>query len=125
MSEVQFNSLKGNYGYYLNDESKAAPEEKAEQQASVAPETKSADPSKVLDALSFMGAQNLVNVSGKSPVNPADFLSSDRISDIESSMIDFEDGTEEYAQAIKSEFGNMFSEETIYALAAEAFALDA
>ena len=51
--------------------------------------------------------------------------SDDRIKGIEDSMKLFEEGTEKYADAIKQEFGNMFSEDTVYALAANAFALDA
>lgn len=125
MSEVHFGGLSGNYGYYQNDNSNKKAEENNFHQASVAPEAKSADPSKVLDALSFMGAQNFVKVTGKAPVNPSDFLSDDRIKGIEDSMKLFEEGTEKYADAIKQEFGNMFSEDTVYALAANAFALDA
>ena len=125
MSEVHFNGLSGNYNYYQSDDSKKKAEEKNIQQASSAQEAKSADPNKVLDALSFIGAQNFVKVAEKTPVNPSDFLSDDRIKNIEDSMKLFEEGTEKYADVIKAEFGNVFSEDTVYALAANAFALDA
>ena len=122
MSEVHFGGPSGNYGYYQNDNSNKKAEENNFHQASVAPEAKSADPSKVLDALSFMGAQNFVKVAGKAPVNPSDFLSGDRIKRIEGLMKLFLEGKEKNDDAIKNEFGNMFCEDKVYVLAANAFA---
>ena len=125
MSEVQFNGLSGNYGFYLNNDSKSASEEETVQNSSVMAEVQSADPDKVMEALSFIGVQNYLNVSGKMPVDPADYLSEERIGDIEDSIKLFEEGTDAYAEAIKAEFGDLFSEDTVYALAANAFALNA
>lgn len=125
MSEVQFNGLSGNYGFYLKNDSKSASEEETVQNSSAASEAQSADPDKVMEALSFIGAQNYINVAGKMPVDPADYLSEERIGDIEDSIKLFEEGTDVYAEAIKAEFGDLFSEDTVYALAANAFALNA
>lgn len=122
MSEIKFN-VGSNYGFYQKDDSKPAAKEEAAKEAPVAPETKSVSADKVLDAMSFIGAQNIVHVNGKMPVNPTDFLSDDRIASIEDSMAEFEKGVEKYQKAIEAEFGSIFSEDTVLALAANAFAL--
>ncbi|MCD8024332.1 MAG: hypothetical protein LUE64_02230 [Candidatus Gastranaerophilales bacterium] len=124
MSEVQFSGLKGNYSFYQKDDSAAVTDEAKTQETGVSSEAKGADPDKVMDALAYIGAQNLVNISGKMPVNPADYLSEESIASIEESMTQFEEGVEKYADVIKAEFGGMFSEDQVYALAAGAFALE-
>jgi len=123
MSEVKFNGLNSNYAFYQANAKQAKTEEqKADSQpAAVQKEQVSAD--KVLDAMTILGAQNFANVQ-KADVDPAKFLSADRISDIESSMAAFEKGVETYASAIKAEFGNALSETEVYSLAANTFALE-
>ena len=123
MSEIKFN-VGGNYGFYQKNDSKPVAKEDATKEAVVKSEAKSVSADKVLDAMSFLGAQNLANVSGKMPVNPTDFLSDDRIKSIEDSMAEFEKGVEKYQQAIKAEFGSIFSDDTVLSLAANAFALE-
>lgn len=123
MSEIKFN-VGGNYGFYQKNDSKPVAKEDATKEAVVKSETKSVSADKVLDAMSFLGAQNLANVNGKMPVNPTDFLSGDRIKSIEDSMAEFEKGVEKYQQAIKAEFGSIFSDDTVLSLAANAFALE-
>lgn len=124
MSEIKFNSLGGNYGFYQKDDSKPEIKEEAKNQAP-SQESKGVAPDKVLDALSFMGAQNFAQVNKPSIPDVSKYLSDDRIASIEDSINNvFDKGVEKYAEAIKAEFGNAFSEETIYALAANAFAVN-
>lgn len=124
MSEVQFGGLKGNYGFYQKDNVKPQEKEAAKETQKAPEKTESANPEKVLDALNLMGAQNFAQVQGKLSVNPAKYLSDERISSIEASMADFEKGVNKYAEAIEAEFGSAFSEDTKLALAANAFALN-
>lgn len=77
----------------------------------------------VLDSMNLMGLMNKAQIGVKS-VNPRDYLSEDRIKDIEESMGIFEKGVEEHAKVIREEFGQIpLSEATINALAAQAFSL--
>lgn len=124
MSEVKFNGLNSNYSYYQTNSKKQSEEQKAEVNQD-APKKETVNADKMLDAMSLIGAQNFIGVQNKAEVNPAKFLTEDRISDIESSMAMFEQGVETYADAIKAEFGNAISEAEVYSLAAKAFALEA
>ena len=70
-----------------------------------------------------MGQQNYAIISAKtSEIDPAKILSPEQIAGIESSAQTFEEGVELYAGAIRGEFGAILSEDTIYALAAKAYA---
>lgn len=124
MSEVQFNGLKGNYGFYKQDDSKPA-EEKAEEKVVVAQENKGVAADKVLDAMQLLGAQNFAQVKNNTTVNPKDHLTDERITSIENSMNVFEKEVQKYADVIKAEFGSTLSEDAIMALAANTFALQA
>ena len=85
-----------------------------------------ANPEGILDALGIAGMQNLAFIS-KSEVqapNPSDFLSQERISDIEASMAEFEAGVNNIVNVLDGEFPGLFDDEQKYALAANIFAAE-
>ena len=124
MNNLHINNFGGNYGFYDHDDAKAKKEEKEVKEEVIVNKLETVEPEKVLDALNLLGAQNMAKVS-KTQINPADFLSEERIASIEESMKLFEQGVEKYAGAVKEEFGNAFSDNVVYALAAEAFSREA
>ena len=85
--------------------------------------TKSVDRDDLLNAMDLVGLQNKPQVgsAGVKDVNPADFLSGDRISDIEAMMAEFESGVGAIEQVIMEEFPELSEAET-KALAARIFA---
>ena len=125
MSEIKLNGLNSNYGFYQKDDSEPAVKSDVQKSEPKAPETKSVNPDKVFDVLDVLGRQNAINDQGKVSIDPKDYLSEDRIASIESSIAEFEKGVEKYANAVREEFGGVFSEDTVLAVAANAFALNA
>jgi len=121
MSNVHINNFGNNYGFYQNKPSKPQVEKEVKEEAAVAPKHEAVEASEIMSAMNIMGAQNLAHVTAKNQVNPTDYLSAERIASIEDSMKLFEQGVEKYAGAVQKEFGDIFSDETVYALAAEAF----
>jgi len=85
--------------------------------------TSSANPKDVMDALGLAGMQNLAFVSKAEAkeINPSDYLSEERISDIEAMMAEFEAGVETAANTIEAEFPGMFSAEQKNTLGAQIF----
>lgn len=76
-------------------------------------------------ALGMVGAQNMAFISKTDKVpNPSDYLSDERISDIEAAMAEFESGVDEIANTIEAEFPGMFAADQKNALAAEIFAAE-
>ena len=76
-------------------------------------------------ALGMVGAQNMAFISKTDKVpNPSDYLSDERISDIEAMMAEFDSGVESYANTIEAEFPGMFDEASKNALAAQIFAAE-
>lgn len=77
----------------------------------------------VFNALTVAGLQNKaqINAVSKKEVNPADYLSAERIADIEAMMGKFDDGVQFTANIIGSEFPTM-AESSKQALAAQIFA---
>lgn len=126
MSEVKFNNfgINNNYGAINDKENLKKETEKKDEGQPVVAQQKSAEADKVLDALNLIGAQNFAQIS-TTKIDPARFLSDERIASIEESMKLFEKGVEKYAGAIKEEFGSNLSEEAVYALAAETFGREA
>ena len=96
-------------------------------EAKVSSEAKNANinPESVLDTLDIQGAYNRAQVvkTEKKEVNPADYLSEERISDIEAMMDKFENGVQFMADNIKAEFPSL-SDDSAYALAAKMFAAE-
>lgn len=122
MSNVHINNFGNNWGYYQKQQTANSQNEKeVQKEAPVAPKQKGVEADEIFSALNALGAQNFATVSGKNQINPADFLSEERIASIEDSMKLFEKGVEKYAGAIQEEFGDAFSDDVKYALAAEAF----
>ncbi len=84
------------------------------------------DPNSVMSALGNMGAYNLISINKAEAqaVNPADYLSEERMSDIEAMMAEFETGVDAIGNQIEAEFPGMFSVANRNALAAEIFAAE-
>ena len=83
------------------------------------------NPEKMLDAMETQGLQNLaqVNMVSKKEVNHAEFLTEDRIADIEAMMGDFEAGVGKIADVLEDEFP-MLSPDNRLAFAAHIFAAE-
>jgi len=101
-----------------SDEKQEAPK------ANVGGETKSIDSEALFNAMNIAGLQNKVNISSveRREINPADYLTEDRISDIEAMMGKFEDGVGTIANAIEAELPGFFAEDVKNALAAKIYA---
>lgn len=78
----------------------------------------------VFSALNIAGMQNLsqINRSERKEINPADYLSADRIADIEAMMGKFDDGVSKVADTIEQELPGFFAADAKNALAAKIFA---
>ena len=122
VNQVRFgmNSVGANATSTKGKDAKAEEKANDEVKTSVA---KEASPESVMSALSAMGSQNLafVSVAPKKEVNPADYISPERASDIEAMMANFEVGVNEIVFALEDEFSGMLSDESKYALAASIF----
>lgn len=90
------------------------------------PQSKQLSADEMFNALNIAGMQNMaqVNRTGSKMVNPSDYLSEDRISDIEAMMAGFEAGVDQIANTIEGEFPGMFAADQRYALAANIFAAE-
>ena len=83
------------------------------------------NPDSILTAMGYEGAYNMMQINKSNSlnnVNPSDYLSEERISDIEAMMAEFETGVNNTANVIEGEFPGMFTEEQKNALAAQIFA---
>ena len=78
----------------------------------------------MFSAMNIAGLQNKaqINKAETKAVNPSDYLSEDRISDIEAMMAEFDSGVNEIANTIEAEFPGVFADDKKYALAANIFA---
>ena len=108
-------------------QSEAKKSEKREEEsakANVGSEAKNFDAEAVFDALNIAGLQNKAQIAHteKKEVNPSDYLTEDRISDIEAMMGKFEDGVGKIADAIEAELPGFFAADAKNALAAKIFA---
>ena len=123
VNQVRFGNYSiGNHQAQTKKDNKELGENsKQEVQASLVSEK---SPEGVMDALNIAGMQNFaqVNIVGKKEVNPADYLSNDRMSDIEAMMADFELGVDQIVDVLEDEFPGMLSDEKKLALAAQIFA---
>lgn len=81
------------------------------------------DPEAVFDTLNVQGEYNRANIvrTEKKEINPSDYLSDERIADIEAMMDEFDNGVKVMAESIKAEFPSL-SDDTAYALAANIYA---
>ncbi len=77
-----------------------------------------------LNALNIAGMQNIAQISRveRKEVNPADYLSAERVADIEAMMGKFEDGVDSVANVIEQELPGFFAADVKNALAAKIFA---
>ncbi len=123
MSEIHLRGSIGNWNFYQNQNPKTENKEIKETKSDLSQnEAKQANPNNVLDALNVIGKQNIAMISvNNQEIDPAKYLSDDRIASIENSMAEFEKGVSKYSEAIKKEFGNVLSDDAINELAANAF----
>ena len=123
INQVRF----GNYSLGNPKTASQKNEGKAEEKAKNAVnegETQKFDVENLFNAMNIAGLQNKAQIekASKKEVNPADYLSESRVSDIEAMMGKFENGVNEIANAIEVEFPQTFSQAQKNALAARIFA---
>lgn len=104
--------------------SDAKQSENAQAQASKENVNVSYNPSDVLNAMDIAGlaGKAQINFAPKAEINPADYLSDERIADIEAMMAGFENGVNAALDVIDEEFPGLFDDAQKYALAAQAVA---
>lgn len=121
ISRISFNGTFNVPKKSVNEDIKEKEEQKQPENTQ-----KQVEPDKILEAMNYSGVLNLVNT--KVPViNPKDYLSEDRINDIENSMKNFQIGVDENLKALNDEFGELPEFKTLneadkLAMAAQAFA---
>ena len=78
----------------------------------------------MFNAMNIAGLQNKaqINKAETKAVNPNDYLSEERINDIEAMMAEFDFGVNEIANTIEAEFPNVFAQDKKLALAAKVYA---
>lgn len=106
-------------GLRRNEEEKT--EEKVFEKTAVVDESKTKE---LFNTLDITGIQNKaqMNLVARKEVNPSDYLSEERISDIEAMMAEFDNGVNAVANTIEAEFPGMFAQAQKNALAARVFA---
>lgn len=116
----------GNFsiGARKGEAKKSETREEESPKANVGGEAKNFDAEAVLDALKIAGLQNKAQIAHpeKKEVNPSDYLTEDRISEIEAMMGKFDDGVSKIADAIEAELPGFFAADAKNALAAKIFA---
>ena len=82
------------------------------------------DEKNFFNALNFVSQQNMVQINRPQTmaVEPTNYLSEERISDIEAMMAEFDSGVSNIANTIEAEFPEVFDEASKNALAARIFA---
>ena len=79
----------------------------------------------LFNAMNIAGLQNKAQINiSRTEVNPMDYLSEDRIKDIEAMMGKFESGVNQVADMIEAEFPSVFSQQDKLALAANVYAAE-
>ncbi len=96
----------------------------AKQPASVA-QNQQVSPEKVLGSLDLVAQYNKTQIVNRI-IDPAKYLTPDRIKDIEDSMVKFRCGTDEHRAALEEEFGHLnefsvLSEQDKLAMAAQSY----
>ena len=80
----------------------------------------------MFNAMNIAGLHNKaqINIAAHKEVDPMQYLSEERISDIEAMMGEFESGVGNIANIIETEFPNVFADDQKNALAARIFAAE-
>ena len=114
-------SVGNSYGSGVKKESEKT-QENAPQQQAVSAQT--AKPEDVLNAmnLSAIFNQAYIEKPKAKEVNPAEYLSQDRMNDIEAMMAEFDNGVSHIAEIISGEFGDTLSGAKVNELAAKIYA---
>ncbi len=125
ISKIPNLSVQGHLAKKAQEE-KTQKEEVAQQKTELSSNQVPAE--QILDALATAGSFNAAQLGlGAKNINPRDYLSEDRIKDIEKSMSKFDAGVEEHLGVLKDEFATVpefaqLSQAGQYALAAQSFA---
>ena len=87
-------------------------------------QAKQMDVDGMFNAMNIAGLQNKaqINRAETKMVNPSDYLSEERISEIEAMMAEFDSGVNTVANTIEQEFPGVFADSQKFALAAQVFA---
>ena len=87
-------------------------------------QAKQMDVDGMFNAMNIAGLQNKaqINRAEAKSVNPSDYLSEERISEIEAMMAGFDSGVNAVANTIEQEFPGVFADSQKFALAAQVFA---
>lgn len=125
VNQVRF----GNYSIGNPNGGAAKRSEKEVEKAPVnieAPKQSVVDADDIFAALGLAALQNKAQIGNveKKEVNPLDYLSQERIADIEAAMAEFESGVSTVADALEAEFPGAFAPDQKNALAASIYAKD-
>lgn len=122
VNQVRFGNYSiGNSRTNARKNEEKAEEKKPAETANVGVKGFNAD--EMFEAMNIAGLQNKAQISmiSQKEINPKDFLSDERISDIEAMMAGFESGVNKVADIIEKEFPGLFAPEQKNALAANIF----
>ena len=122
VNQVRFGNYTIGNSNARNPKKEQKPEEEVQTQPS-AQDVKSVNRDDLLNAMNMVGLQNKPNINsrGMTDIDPSEFLSEERTTDIEAMMAEFETGVNRIADAIGKEFPEL-SEANRNALAARIFA---
>ena len=124
INQVKFGSYS--IGTSFNGTQKKESKEAGETQVGVNQQNqaKQIDVDGMFNAMNIAGLQNKaqINRAETKTVNPSDYLSEDRIKDIEAMMAGFDSGVNTVANTIEQEFPGVFADSQKFALAAQIFA---
>ena len=109
VNQVRFGNYTIGNSNTRNPKKEQQPEEEVQNQSS-GQEFKSVNRDDLLNAMDMVALQNKPNINSKgvSDIDPSEFLSEERTTDIEAMMAEFEAGVNSIADAIGKEFDSNF-----------------
>ena len=127
INQVRFGSYSiGNSSIGAKKSEGKQKQEQVAQEAKNEGVKKEVSPDELFSAMNIAGLQNKaqININSRAELNPADYLSEDRIKDIEAMMGKFESGVSQVADMIEAEFPSALSQQDKLALAANIYAAE-
>ena len=127
VNQVRFgNYTIGSSQAHLGKKEEAQKESVQQQEVKSSSDTQKMSADDFFNAMNISGLQNRAQISSiaKKEVNPSDYLSEDRIRDIQAMMGKFENGVNQVADVIEAEFPNALSQQDKLALAANIYAAE-
>lgn len=124
VNQVRFgNYTIGSSQAHLGKKEEAQKESVQQQEVKSSSDTQKMSADDFFNAMNISGLQNRAQISSiaKKEVNPSDYLSEDRIRDIQAMMGKFDSGVNQVANTIEQEFPGLFKPESKMALAAQIF----